>query len=447
MRVRIGVFVLLALVLLGVLVTLFSSAPSMFRRHNRYRVILSEAPGVGSGTPVRRSGVRIGEVEAVELDDETGVVRVNVLLDRRFTVRHNEQPVLTRGLLGDASIDFEPAPSDGKQPPDRSPVEPGSELQGVVRADARELIARAAEAVPQAETSLAAFSNLAQRLNKMDPSMEVTAREYRDLARELRQTLPEVRQTMKEFDAAARSWNKVGERLDEGLKTNQDKMGKTLDNINEAFTRLGRSFNDDNQKNLSSALKNMASASERINTMLSEENQRNFTATIKNMRAATDSMPGLMQNVDQFFKASQQSLQRIDATIIEAGKVINNLQRITGPLGDGGSDRLLKNVEEVSDRLIRVLTEMEGLLTTINHGEGTMQRLLSDPSLYDNLAEAACFVTRMLPRFDRIMRDMEIFADKLARHPESLGLGGLVRPSSGLKEAPRLPVYPRPPAP
>ena len=28
------------------------------------------------------------------------------------------------------------------------------------------------------------------------------------------------------------------------------------------------------------------------------------------------------------------------------------------------------------------------------------------------------------------------FADKIARHPESLGIGGVVSPSSGLKEAP-----------
>jgi hypothetical protein len=45
-------------------------------------------------------------------------------------------------------------------------------------------------------------------------------------------------------------------------------------------------------------------------------------------------------------------------------------------------------------------------------------------------------VTRLIPRLDRVLKDMEVFADKLARHPESLGLGGLVRPSAGLKDAP-----------
>jgi len=61
---------------------------------------------------------------------------------------------------------------------------------------------------------------------------------------------------------------------------------------------------------------------------------------------------------------------------------------------------------------------------------------LTDPSLYRNLNEAADKLNKLLPRVDYILRDVEIFADKIARHPESLGIGGAVHPSSGLKEAP-----------
>ena len=43
-------------------------------------------------------------------------------------------------------------------------------------------------------------------------------------------------------------------------------------------------------------------------------------------------------------------------------------------------------------------------------------------------------IARVMPRLDRVMRDVEVFADKIARHPESLGLGGVVSPSAGLKE-------------
>ena len=53
--------------------------------------------------------------------------------------------------------------------------------------------------------------------------------------------------------------------------------------------------------------------------------------------------------------------------------------------------------------------------------------------VYNHLDEAACLMTRLLPRVDRALQDLEVFADKIARHPEALGLGGVVRPGVGLK--------------
>jgi hypothetical protein len=50
----------------------------------------------------------------------------------------------------------------------------------------------------------------------------------------------------------------------------------------------------------------------------------------------------------------------------------------------------------------------------------------------------------MTPRIDRILKDFETFADKLARHPEAIGLGGVVWPGSGLKDPPT-PVQVPPP--
>ena len=58
------------------------------------------------------------------------------------------------------------------------------------------------------------------------------------------------------------------------------------------------------------------------------------------------------------------------------------------------------------------------------------------PSLYQNLSDTTLMLTRLMPRVERILRDVEVFADKIARHPESLGLRGAVSPDSGLKEAP-----------
>jgi hypothetical protein len=103
-----------------------------FKRNNLYTIRFTAAAGVGPGTPVRRSSVRIGEVQDVTLDDERGVVRVRVAIDPRFAIHRNEQPRLNVSPLGgDAIIDFVPVPAEEGQPVDRSVLEPGSEIVGV----------------------------------------------------------------------------------------------------------------------------------------------------------------------------------------------------------------------------------------------------------------------------------------------------------------------------
>ena len=62
--------------------------------------------------------------------------------------------------------------------------------------------------------------------------------------------------------------------------------------------------------------------------------------------------------------------------------------------------------------------------------------------MYNNLNQAACMITNVVPRLDRILRDVEVFADKIARHPETIGVRGAISPSAGLKESPTAPQGP-----
>src|SRR5262249_7746104 len=105
----------------------------------------------------------------------------------------------------------------------------------------------------------------------------------------------------------------------------------------------------------------------------------------------------------------------------------------TKPLADR-SDNIMKNLDESTEKLNKALGDVREVMRTFSQGQGTLQRFLDDPSLYNHLDEAACMVTRILRRLDRIMQDFEVFSDKLARHPEALGLGGVIRPGSGIKE-------------
>src|SRR5205823_7406201 len=111
-------------VLLGGLTFYFSGGNrTIFSPRNPYTIIFDDAPGVAPGTPVRRSGVKIGEVASVDLDDESGKVRVKILVERKYTLRSNEQPVISQDLLSrDTNIDFVVPTPDRPAPPSLAPA-------------------------------------------------------------------------------------------------------------------------------------------------------------------------------------------------------------------------------------------------------------------------------------------------------------------------------------
>jgi phospholipid/cholesterol/gamma-HCH transport system substrate-binding protein len=372
LRFRVGIFVLGTMVLLAGLTFLFSGFPTLLKSHRQYTILFRDAAGVAPGTPVRRSGVNIGEVKSVELDDTNGHVRVIAVIDARHPLRRGDQPTLVRGMLGgDVSIDFVPLP-EGRPPGE--PLEPGSELVGAQQSDALTLLNQTSESV--------------QRYGQM---------------------APEVRRTNEEIQVAARNWSRLGERMDVLLQTNQDKLVQAVDNLNDTLNRISRVFN--------------------------EENQRNLSTTLKNARAGSENLESISRNTDELLKESRKTVERINSSVTQTDEVLRNLQQATKPMADR-SNAVMKNLDESTEKLNRTLTDTRELVRAVSQSDGTLHRLVADPALYNNLTDASCMLVRILPRLDRILHDMEVFSDKIARHPESLGLGGVVSPSSGLKEAP-----------
>src|ERR1700691_6048300 len=97
-RLRFGIFVLASLILLATMTILFGGFPSFFRRSENYTIVFSNAQGIVQGTPVRRSGVNIGEVRLVTLDNTSGKVQVEIRVDQKYTLRKGDRPTIMTGL-------------------------------------------------------------------------------------------------------------------------------------------------------------------------------------------------------------------------------------------------------------------------------------------------------------------------------------------------------------
>src|SRR5262249_7337149 len=239
------------------LIVLFNGFPTFFRAADSYTVTFSHAPGVSPGTPVRRSGVKIGEVRKVHLDNDTGKVQVQIDIEPSHTLRQSDQATLVSGFLGgDTSIDF--VPQAGKKADARA-IEPGSTLEGVTQTDASALLQKTGDLMPPAKETIEEMKKVLQRFDKMTPLMEDTLKEFRELSKAAREavhelrktndeirelakssrlTIPDLRRTNEELQITARGWGKVAERMDLLIQTNEEKLVKALDRLEEVLRRV-----------------------------------------------------------------------------------------------------------------------------------------------------------------------------------------------------------------
>jgi phospholipid/cholesterol/gamma-HCH transport system substrate-binding protein len=224
----------------------------------------------------------------------------------------------------------------------------------------------------------------------------------------VRKALPDVQKNIEDFGAASRNWARLGERLNVWAQGNLENVTKAIENANTVLTRLS--------------------------SVLNEENQRNLMVILKNTRAASERFNSISRNLDGILEDSRPLPKHMNDSLNRADETMADIRKAAKPFSERG-DSISRNLDESLVKINRSSSDLSALMQVLDQ-DGTIQRLLKDPSLYNRLDEAACGLVRSLPRMDRILKDFETFADKLARHPELLGVRGAVRPSSGLKEPP-----------
>jgi phospholipid/cholesterol/gamma-HCH transport system substrate-binding protein len=419
-----GLFVLAALAALAVLVVMFGKKPTFLTQRDSYTVAFKNAPGIHAGTPIRRAGVKIGEVAEVILVDDINDadaderVKVRVLLDSKYRVFSNEEPTIAQSLLtGDSTIDLVPR-GDGKG---REVVSPGTQLKGRSPFDVRGAVSKVEEGLlPTVLKTLEKIQSSLEKVERLAPVAEETLKEYTELSRtareaipELRRTndsirgiadgakqmVPEIRKTNEELQAAVVQWRKAGENVNVLLQTNSDKFSKAIDGMNRVFN---------------------------------EKNQTNFEKILQNTAEASGDLKQLSADGSKAFKRFGESMEKADT-------IMDNLKKITGPFAER-SESLAQNFQVSSAQLAITLKDVSELIRVYGRSDGTIQRLLTDPSLFQNANEAVCMLAKLMPRLELTLRNLEVFSDKLARHPELLGVRGLTNPSAGLKDPPFQPA-------
>jgi ABC-type transporter Mla subunit MlaD len=470
LKLRLGLFVAGALAVLAGLVILFGGTPHLFANKAKYTIVYPEAPGIAVGTPIRKSGVRIGEVTTLDLDPNNGQVRVAIAVEPKYLPRRNEDATITRALIsGDTAIDFLPRIGDDGLPMSRGdPVPPGSEITGVPPVTARSLLTPASGVISTAQQSLDRIVRSFEQLEKAGPKIEKAADEIALLARDIRLVLPEVRKTNERLqrliggDPAPPRANGNGNQVaavfppaaaDPADELPGDDTIRTMIRDLRALIRTAQPAVEDIRtsirriepdvtaaaKSARATFDKTQTAADALNDVLSPENRKQFAALLKNINDIGTNILRFSGALQTLAAEAETAVKNFDRRTAATADILADIRAVTQPLGQR-AEPLMRDITESAAQLNRALTEVRELLRVFARENGTVQKLLSDPALYQSLDAAAVSLARVLARAEKIARDLEVFADKVARRPELIGVGGAIRGSSGLKDSPHAPL-------
>jgi len=368
MQFAIGMVALLGLLGLATMIVWFGELQSVFRIRRTYYVTFTHAMGAEAKAPVRRAGMRIGEIQSVNYDEKHSLVVATINLEGDNVLREGDEPRLkTASLLtGDVYIDVETRP-DMRGRADRRPIPPGSVVEGRPPVD------------------LGSTAESAQSI------------------------MPQANRTMEDLSKASQQWTTVGDRTQRILEQNEKELNILLQQSRESVERLNTTL-------------------QAFNDTLDKRTQANIRMTMQNLADASNDLTPLVES-------SRRTIGQIENTTKKLDDVANNLQTATKPYAER-SETTSRNLDLTTRNLAQATEDLSVMLRRFDQSEGTLKRLMNDPQLYQNLDEAAVKLNRALGELEPTLKDLSVFADKVARHPGELGVQGVLTKDKGTKQIP-----------
>lgn len=150
------------------------------------------------------------------------------------------------------------------------------------------------------------------------------------------------------------------------------------------------------------------------------------------LKQAAGELPQLMQD-------ARGSLERINRMVDSADRNLNNAETFTLALSEHGT-AALERLDQSAVKLQFIMDQMATFSEKLNRNDTTIGLLMHERQLYDNLNQAVANVEHLTRQLRPVVNDARVFTDKIARHPELLGVRGALQRNAGTKGVP--PAYP-----
>lgn len=360
---RVGALVIVATSICVGLAVRFGDTQSLWKRHYPLVIHLENGAGLYPSAPVTLSGLTIGAVRRVELNQTRGGVNVQVEVQESIRLPVDSRAIISRSLMGESSVEF-------VRGGDSELLKPGGHVTGVAA---------------------------------VDPLVMVQRLEARTL------------ETLGAFSETSQEWGSVAKNINLLLDTERGHLDQVVERAAESLHEFTRAMQSANA---------MISAANQI--VADPASQQAIKETLSSLPKLVNTTRMAIDETRQTVVASRQVLESMNRNLV-------NLSQVTEPVGKRGEEMVAK-LDSSLTNIDMLLTELNRFARVVNQKDGSLQRLVQDPSLYDNLDRSSQSIAVLMKNLEPILRDMREFSDKVARNPELLGVGGAVRPSTGLKD-------------
>jgi phospholipid/cholesterol/gamma-HCH transport system substrate-binding protein len=299
---KIGLFMLVALIVLGVFILKIEDIP-VGERGERLVVTarFASAAGIDRKAPVRIAGVRIGKVEDVRLDNDQAVLVMS--LDPHVQLHEGSSAqVVNMGILGDKYVEIQPGSVTAPL------LKPGAELQGSVPPSFDDVMRTATEIgddVKQVTAALRTSVGGAEGAVKLTEIVD----NIRDLTESLKVLIAE---NQANVNATTENFRAFSATLRDELPVIADKMVRLADQLNQVV--------DENRDNAEVSLANIRELSTKLQS--TADNLNAITGKIAsgegtigklvNDEETVDNLNTTLVSIDSGVKTLQNSFGRFD---------------------------------------------------------------------------------------------------------------------------------------
>ncbi|MCH2108752.1 MAG: MlaD family protein [Polyangiaceae bacterium] len=326
--VKVGLFVLMGLTMIGLSVFLIGDERSLFSKHELIRAAFKDVQGLSKGSPVRMGGVDIGRVVdlgyGAEERDDTIFVRMEVVADEARRIRENSvASVEGKGFLGDKMVVI--TVGDPNLP--RIPA--GALIPSEESRDIAAMISDLRKAAAGADRVIANLEKTTSALADKD--------------------------------------------LHKNIKEGMENLAGVLASLNSNQGYLGRLINDPKEsKNISTTVSSLRRSAGELQGLLS---------ATKRVMSRVETGPGFIHEVI-YDSSGSRALAQIGGAAEEIGASLADLRQGNSlaheVLYGEDSGKIVKNLEEASSDIALIV---DGL----RQGKGTLGAFLVDPSVYDDI--------------------------------------------------------------